>query len=93
MQDKVQKPQFFAAYRPNFALFNKNHSGHQYEQKLPNGLFDGHAYSMLGAHLVTDKTGKHHRLVEIRNPWGNELEWTGNWSDDSNLWNTLKLWL
>ena len=68
-------------------------SGHQYEQKLPNGLFDGHAYSMLGAHLVTDKTGKHHRLVEIRNPWGNHLEWTGNWSDESSLWDTLKLWL
>ena len=26
-------------------------------------------------------------LVRIRNPWGNEAEWNGPWSDGSEEWN------
>lgn len=27
-----------------------------------------------------------HRLVQIRNPWANEVEWNGPWSDSSPEW-------
>lgn len=47
------------------------------------GLGTGHAYSVLDV--------KHFPLhglcmMKIRNPWGNGVEWTGDWSDDSPLW-------
>ena len=48
------------------------------------GLGMGHAYSVLVA-----KAFPQHglQLVKIRNPWGNGTEWTGAWSDNSELWN------
>lgn len=27
-----------------------------------------------------------HKLVQIRNPWANEVEWNGPWSDTSSEW-------
>jgi len=45
-----------------------------------NGLFGGHAYSVLRA---VEYNGK--RFVVIRNPWGRS-EWTGPWSDGSKEW-------
>lgn len=27
-----------------------------------------------------------HKLVQIRNPWANEVEWNGPWSDPSPEW-------
>jgi hypothetical protein len=27
-----------------------------------------------------------HKLVQIRNPWANEVEWNGPWSDASPEW-------
>ena len=27
-----------------------------------------------------------HKLVQIRNPWANEVEWNGPWSDSSQEW-------
>jgi hypothetical protein len=49
------------------------------------GLAPCHAYTLVGVHEVfyNDKTL---RLVKIRNPWGRG-EWTGDWSDKSDLWN------
>ena len=29
------------------------------------------------------------KLIRVRNPWGNENEWTGAWSDNSNEWNLV----
>lgn len=29
------------------------------------------------------------RLIRVRNPWGNEVEWRGAWSDNSYEWNAL----
>ena len=26
------------------------------------------------------------KLICLRNPWGNEIEWNGDWSDDSDKW-------
>jgi hypothetical protein len=45
------------------------------------GLATGHAYSLL---RVKEPQG--HQLCMIRNPWGDDKEWNGAWSDDSPLW-------
>ncbi|TFK38213.1 hypothetical protein BDQ12DRAFT_735790 [Crucibulum laeve] len=44
------------------------------------GLFGGHAYSVLRA---VECKGR--RFVVLRNPWG-EAEWNGRWSDGSKEW-------
>jgi hypothetical protein len=45
------------------------------------GLATGHAYSLL---RVKEPQGN--QLCMIRNPWGDDKEWNGAWSDDSPLW-------
>lgn len=55
------------------------------------GLALSHAYSVLRAVEEEDENGKKHRLLLIRNPWGQKLdarvgEWTGPWSDGSREW-------
>lgn len=49
------------------------------------GLVSNHAQSLISVHEVKDGTGKEIQLVRLRNPWGTG-EWTGDWSDKSNLW-------
>ncbi|XP_067311193.1 calpain-1 catalytic subunit-like [Pseudorasbora parva] len=51
---------------------------------LPNGIVQGHAYTVTGVSEVTCKD-KQVRLVRVLNPWG-KGEWTGDWSDKSPLW-------
>lgn len=46
-----------------------------------SGIVQGHAYSLL---QVKEVDG--HKLVQIRNPWANEVEWNGPWSDSSTEW-------
>lgn len=46
-----------------------------------SGIVQGHAYSVL---QVKEVDG--HKLVQIRNPWANEVEWNGPWSDLSPEW-------
>ena len=46
------------------------------------GLCSGHAFSL----IRVKRTKQGHKLCMIRNPWGNDMEWNGDWSDDSNLW-------
>eukprot|EP00300_Choanocystis_sp_HF-7_P011625 c17547_g1_i1.p1 GENE.c17547_g1_i1~~c17547_g1_i1.p1 ORF type:complete len:360 (+),score=73.72 c17547_g1_i1:535-1614(+) len=50
------------------------------ESKRKDGLVAGHAYSVLQAKEVDG-----FRLLQLRNPWG-QFEWTGDWSDKSDLW-------
>ncbi|KAF8597839.1 cysteine proteinase [Ceratobasidium sp. AG-I] len=50
------------------------------EDMTVNGLFAGHAYSIISAIEVNNK-----RFVRVRNPWG-KTEWTGAWSDGSKEW-------
>ena len=50
-----------------------------------NGLYPGHAYSLLSVHSI-EHCGKTVQLVKLRNPWGRK-EWTGAWSDKSQEWN------
>uniref|UniRef100_A0A5K3EIE5 Calpain catalytic domain-containing protein n=1 Tax=Mesocestoides corti TaxID=53468 RepID=A0A5K3EIE5_MESCO len=55
------------------------------EAELPNGLIRGHAYSITKIANVTTASGPV-QLIRIRNPWGNEAEWKGRWSDKSPEW-------
>lgn len=58
------------------------------EARLANGLVRGHAYTI--TKLVRfDHRGRDTRLVRIRNPWGNEQEWKGAWSDHSREWDLV----
>ncbi|KAF8358336.1 clp-1 [Pristionchus pacificus] len=56
-----------------------------WEARLPNGLVKGHAYSITGMRVVPTPNGEI-CVVRIRNPWGNEQEWNGPWSDNSREW-------
>ncbi|KAK4469954.1 hypothetical protein MN116_007453 [Schistosoma mekongi] len=64
----------------------------KYEARLPNGLIMGHAYSVTSVKLLDislpNKTGKI-PLVRVRNPWGDESEWKGPWSDKSKEWSLI----
>jgi calpain, invertebrate len=48
---------------------------------MSNGLVKGHAYAVTAAVRVKLTNGEIVQLVRCRNPWGNEIEWTGAWSD------------
>lgn len=58
------------------------------ENVQPNGLIVGHAYSMTSVKEIAIR-GHQVKLVRIRNPWGNEYEWKGSWSDKSAEWNMV----
>ncbi|XP_058055312.1 calpain-B-like [Anopheles bellator] len=63
------------------------------EQETAQGLVKGHAYSITKAQAVDIETprvkGKI-QLLRLRNPWGNENEWNGAWSDKSAEWGFIK---
>ncbi|XP_070491608.1 calpain-A isoform X2 [Chironomus tepperi] len=59
------------------------------EAETPQGLVRGHAYSITKAQLVdivTPNTTGKIPLLRLRNPWGNDVEWNGAWSDKSAEW-------
>lgn len=59
------------------------------EAETPQGLVRGHAYSITKAQLVdivTPNTTGKIPLLRLRNPWGNDVEWNGPWSDKSPEW-------
>ncbi|EGT57130.1 CBN-CLP-4 protein [Caenorhabditis brenneri] len=58
------------------------------EAQLRNGLVCGHAYSITAIHNVT-YYGQDLTLMRLRNPWGNEKEWNGAWSDSSSEWSKI----
>ncbi|XP_048452606.1 calpain-2 catalytic subunit-like [Rhincodon typus] len=58
------------------------------EQVLSNGLVLTHAYSITGVEEVRYKN-RMELLIRVRNPWGNETEWKGRWSDHSEQWNRI----
>nr|XP_022332373.1 calpain-B-like isoform X6 [Crassostrea virginica] len=64
----------------------------QLEARLSNGLVMGHAYSITSVLLMDIETpsmsGKI-PMVRVRNPWGNEAEWKGRWSDQSREWSLI----
>ncbi|CAK1549400.1 unnamed protein product [Leptosia nina] len=59
------------------------------EAETPMGLIRGHAYSVTRVKYVDIETpGRSGKipLLRLRNPWGNEAEWNGPWSDKSPEW-------
>ncbi|XP_051248392.1 calpain-1 catalytic subunit [Dicentrarchus labrax] len=54
---------------------------------LPNGLVQGHAYTVTGVKQMMSK-GQPVNMVRLWNPWG-QGEWKGDWSDGSPLWQTV----
>lgn len=70
-----------AAYMGKDAGSNNSASFEEMYRKA--GLAMGHAYTCIAA-----KTFDQHgiRLLKIRNPWGNGVEWTGEWGDDDARW-------
>ena len=60
---------------------------HQVEiDGAPVGILKSHAYSLIDVVEVPNPASKNkhktHRLLRVRNPWGN-TEWQGDWSDGS----------
>lgn len=58
-----------------------------HEERLPNGLIKGHAYTISQKALIKIH-GRDVRLLRLRNPWG-QIEWKGAWSDHSSEWNQV----
>ncbi|XP_037073401.1 calpain-B-like [Pollicipes pollicipes] len=59
---------------------------------LPSGLMQGHAYSVTKACMADIETPRVRGkipMVRVRNPWGNEAEWNGAFSDSSPEWNFI----
>uniref|UniRef100_A0A182Q5Q5 Calpain catalytic domain-containing protein n=1 Tax=Anopheles farauti TaxID=69004 RepID=A0A182Q5Q5_9DIPT len=56
-----------------------------------DGLLRGHSYSITKVHTIPGLLGDSDtvRLLRIRNPWGNGVEWNGRWSDKSREWKSL----
>ncbi|XP_041373111.1 calpain-9-like isoform X2 [Gigantopelta aegis] len=64
------------------SIYQKQRSSpDQWETRRPNGLYEGHAYSITGFSRITSG-GREYRLMRLRNPWG-RAEWNGAWSDRS----------
>ncbi|KAH8855093.1 Calpain-B [Schistosoma japonicum] len=57
---------------------------HEIEANGPLGLILGHAYS-----VHTNYESRSVRLIRLRNPWGNDCEWSGPWSDQSKEWRSI----
>ena len=75
------------------SLMNASFGAYETETKealQENGLFSGHTYSMLQAVELENKSKKDKtRLVKLRNPWGLENPWNGEWSLQSKNWKKL----
>lgn len=59
------------------------------EAETPEGLIRGHAYSITKVEtmdIVTPNTAGKIQMLRLRNPWGNEAEWNGPFSDQSAEW-------
>ncbi|CAF1387134.1 unnamed protein product, partial [Didymodactylos carnosus] len=66
----------------------KPKEGIHFMDLLDNGLVVGHAFA------VTAVTEMHHggrmiKMIRVRNPWGNEIEWKGRWKDSDIVWKEI----
>ena len=52
------------------------------------GLHGGHGYSLVKLAYVETSDGGRVRLLQLRNPWGND-EFNGDWSDRSAKWDLV----
>ncbi|XP_068148795.1 calpain-B [Drosophila tropicalis] len=59
------------------------------EAETREGLIRGHAYSITKVCLMDISTPNRQGklpMIRMRNPWGNDAEWNGPWSDSSAEW-------
>jgi len=61
----------------------------QREIATENGLISGHSYPVVSLFEFEDD-GEEVCLVKLRNPWGYNTEWQGEWANNSPRW-TLHL--
>jgi hypothetical protein len=47
------------------------------EHQRPDGLLEGHAYSLICVREVPTTPSGSLQMLELRNPWGNQDEWQG----------------
>ncbi|KAM8709706.1 hypothetical protein ACLKA7_016503 [Drosophila subpalustris] len=62
---------------------------HVLEAETREGLIRGHAYSITKVCLLDISTPNRQGklpMIRMRNPWGNDAEWSGPWSDESPEW-------
>ncbi|XP_065356658.1 calpain-A-like [Calliphora vicina] len=62
------------------------------DAKTPEGLIRGHAYSITKVCMINNVMPNRQGnipMIRIRNPWGNEAEWNGPWSDSSPEWSDI----
>lgn len=61
----------------------------KYKESRNAGLPEGHAYSVSHITPVVDIYGNVTNLIRVRNPWGNDTEYTGDWGDYSAKWKNI----
>jgi hypothetical protein len=71
-----------------FFKIQKGVSSLRNEVRMANGLVQGHAYIVTKA-AELELNGRTHRLMRVYNPWGNDVEWNGEWSDRSPIWRLI----
>lgn len=59
-------------------IFNKKYF-------LGNGIYSCHEYAILSSRAVKNSKGEEEKILQLRNPWINEI-WEGDWSKESDLW-------
>ena len=74
--------------RKKQSVIGSNINSGRIEGQLANGLVTGHAYIITKMAEVS-VYGTDHKILRVYNPWGNEVEWNGEWSDKSRIWNQL----
>lgn len=58
------------------------------EARMSNGLVMGHAYTVTKIACI-ELGYREIKLIRLRNPWGNEVEWKGSFSDSSYEWKRI----
>ncbi|KAJ9599047.1 hypothetical protein L9F63_010504, partial [Diploptera punctata] len=59
--------------------------GYAVETQTKEGLIMGHAYGITHVSTVETNSGSV-QLIRMRNPWGDQYEWKGAWSDRASQW-------
>lgn len=54
-----------------------------------DGLVSAHAYMVTSVKLIENKKKEVVKLVRIRNPWGDEIEWKVSFCDGSSAWDSI----
>jgi hypothetical protein len=77
--------ELISASKKSYIINSSSNAGTgNHNNKTPNGISNGHAYSIIGVNEYHSKN-EDIRLLRMRNPWGN-TEWKGKYSDNCPLW-------